>query len=114
IANPALRPESADIVEVDIERKLGRHMNLVVAGYSYWLNHFLESVLTDAGLFQVQNHGSVHADGVEIELNGRPFPWLEATASYAFQKSNDYDGDGVLENSPQHLAKLRFAAPLGK
>ena len=114
IANPALRPESADIVEVDIERKLGRHMNLVVAGYSYWLNHFLESVLTDAGLFQVQNHGKVHADGVEIELNGRPFPWLEATASYAFQKSNDYDGDGVLENSPQHLAKLRFAAPLGK
>ena len=30
-------------------------------------------------------------DGFEIELNGRPFRWLEATASYAFQKSNDCD-----------------------
>ena len=114
VANPSLSPESANTVEVDIERKLGRHMNLVVAGYSYWLNNFLESVLTDSGLFQVQNHGKVHADGVEIELNGRPFRWLEATASYAFQKSNDYDGDGILENSPQHLAKLRFAVPLGR
>ena len=114
IANPALRPESADTVEVDVERKLGRHLNLVVAGYSYWLNNFLESVLTDSGLYQVQNHGKVHADGVEIELNGRPFPWLEATASYAFQKSNDYDGDGILENSPEHLAKFRLAVPLGR
>lgn len=113
IANPALRPESANTVEVDVERKLGRHLNLVFAGYSYWLNNFLESVLTDSGLYQVQNHGKVHADGVEIELNGRPFPWLEATASYAFQKSTDYDGDATLENSPQHLAKLRFAVPLG-
>ncbi len=114
VANPALRPESANTVEIDVERKLGRHLNLVVAGYSYWLNDFLESVLTDAGLFQVQNQGNVHADGIEIELNGRPFPWLEATASYAFQKSNDYDGDGILENSPEHLAKLRFAVPLGR
>ncbi len=114
VANPALRPESANTVEIDVERKLGRHMNLVATAYSYWLNNFLESVLTDAGLFQVQNAGKVHATGFEIELNGRPFPWLEAAASYAFQKSNDYDADRTLENSPDHLAKLRFAVPLGR
>ena len=45
VANPALRPESADTVEIDVERKLGRHMNLVVAAYSYWLNNFLEERL---------------------------------------------------------------------
>ncbi len=58
--------------------------------------------------------GRVHATGFEIEVNGRPFHWLETTASYAFQKSTDYDADGVLENSPDHLAKLRFAVPLGR
>lgn len=114
VANPALRPESANTIEIDVERKLGRHMNLVATVYSYWLNNFLESVLTDAGLFQVQNAGKVHATGFEIELNGRPFPWLEAAASYAFQKSSDYDADRTLENSPDHLAKLRFAVPLGR
>ena len=114
VANPALRPESANTVELDLERKLGKRMNLVAAGYSYWLNDFIEAAFTDAGLIQYQNLGRVHASGVEIEINGRPFPWLETTASYAFQKSTDYDTDGVLENSPNHLAKLRFAVPLGR
>ena len=114
VANPALRPESADTFEVDVERRLGRHMNLVAAVYSYRLNSFLQGALLPDGLAQVQNHGKVHASGVEIELNGRPFSWLEATASYAFQKSNDFDVDSILENSPDHLAKLRFAVPLGR
>jgi outer membrane receptor for ferrienterochelin and colicins len=112
-ANPDLRPESANTVEIDIERKLGKRMNLVAAGYSYWLKNFLEGAYTDAGLFQIQNLGRVHATGFEIEFNGRPFHWLEAVASYAFQKSTDYDADGV-ENSPDHLAKLRVATPLGR
>ena len=114
VANPALRPESANTAEIDVERKLGRHVNLVAAVYSYWLSEFLEGAYTNAGLIQYQNLGKVHASGVELEINGRPFPWLEATASYAFQKSRDYDADGVLENSPDHLAKLRFAVPLGR
>ena len=114
VANPALRPESADTFEVDVERKLGRHMNLLAAVYSYRLNSFLEGGLLPDGLSQVQNHGTVHASGFEIELNGRPFSWLEATASYAFQKSNDFDADSILENSPDHLAKLRFAIPMGR
>jgi len=114
VANPALRPESADTFEVDVERKLGRHMNLLAAVYSYRLNSFLEGGLLPDGLSQVQNHGKVHASGFEIELNGRPFSWLEATASYAFQKSNDFDADSILENSPDHLAKLRFAIPMGR
>jgi len=114
VANPTLRPESADTFEVDVERKLGRHVNLVAAVYSYRLNSFLQGVLLPDGLSQVQNHGKIHASGFEVELNGRPFAWLEATASYAFQKSNDFDVDNTLENSPDHLAKLRFAVPLGR
>ncbi len=114
VANPALRPESANTVELDLERRLGKRMNLVAAGYSYWLSNFIEAGFTDAGLLQYQNLGRVHASGVEIEINGRPFNWLETTASYAFQKSTDYDADGSLENSPDHLAKLRFAVPLGR
>ena len=114
LANPALRPESANTIEVDVERKLGRHMNLIAAGYSYWLDKFLEGVYTDGGLVQVQNLGKIHATGVEVEINGRPFPWLEAAASYAFQKSHDFDAAVVLENSPDQLAKLRFAVPLGR
>ncbi len=113
VANPAARPEKIDTVEIDVERKIGKRLNLLTAAYGYWLHGFLEAVPVDNGLLQYQNVGSVHAKGVEIELNGRPFSWLEATASYALQRTIDDSDGGVLENSPQHLAKLRFAVPAG-
>jgi len=112
--NPNARPEKADTVEVDVERKLGERMNLVAAAYGYRLRDFLVGVYTDAGVIQYQNLGRIRSAGFEIEINGRPSAWLEATASYAIQKSDDNDPDGHLENSPVHLAKLRFAAPLGR
>jgi outer membrane receptor for ferrienterochelin and colicins len=112
--NPYARPERADTLEVDVERKLGKRMNLVAAAYGYWLRDFLVGVYTADGLIQYQNHGKINARGFEIEINGRPADWLNATASYAIQRSNDNDEDGHLENSPNHLAKLRFAVPLGR
>jgi iron complex outermembrane receptor protein len=110
-ANPLARPESADTGEIDIERKLGRRMNLQISGYGYRLTDFLLGVFLPNGLIQYQNSGEIRAAGVEIELNGRPLDWLEFTASYARQRAYD---DTVLENSPQDLAKLRFAVPLGR
>jgi iron complex outermembrane receptor protein len=90
--NPNARPESADTVEVDVERKLGKRMNLVGAAYGYWLRDFLVGVYTDAGVIQYRNAGKIHATGLEIEINGRPSTWLEATASYAIQQSKDPEG----------------------
>ena len=112
--NPNARPETSDTVEVDVERKLGKRMNLVAAAYSYWLRDFLVGVYTDAGLIQYQNTGDIHAAGLEIEINGRPSPWFEAAASYAVEKTSDPDGESTFENSPVHLAKVRFAVPLGR
>ena len=112
--NPNARPETSDTVEVDVERKLGKRMNLVAAAYGYWLRDFLVGVFTDAGLIQYQNTGNIHATGLEIEINGRPSGWLEATASYAIEKTTDPDGEGTFENSPVHVAKVRFAVPLGR
>ena len=112
--NPDARPERADTVEVDLERKLGKRMNLVAAVYGYRLRDFLEGTFDSNGLIQYRNVGRINAKGFEIEINGRPSAWLEATASYAIQKSTENDADGLVENSPDHLAKLRFAVPLGR
>jgi outer membrane receptor protein involved in Fe transport len=110
-ANPEARPETANTVEIDGERKLGKRMNLQVSAYGYRLYNFLEGVVLPDGLIQYQNDARIQAEGVEFEINGRPANWLESTASYALQWSRD---NTFLENSPQHLAKLRFAIPLGK
>jgi outer membrane receptor for ferrienterochelin and colicins len=112
-ANPALRPEWADTLEVDAERKLGKRMNLQASAYGYELHAFQLGVYLPDGLLQYQNTGRIQAEGLELEINGRPWNWLEATASYALQRSHNND-NSILDNSPQSLAKLRFAVPLGR
>jgi len=78
--NPDARPEKADTIEVDVERRLGKRMNLVAAAYGYRLRDFLVGVYTDAGVIQYQNLGRIRSAGFEMEINGRPSAWLEATA----------------------------------
>jgi outer membrane receptor protein involved in Fe transport len=112
VANPNARPEKVDTLEVDVERKLGRRMNLMAAGYGYKLDDFLATVYTPRGLGQIQNTGTIHAKGFEVELQARPAGWLEATASYSLQLADTDTAD--LPNSAQHLAKLHFAVPLGR
>ncbi|HEY1759155.1 MAG TPA: TonB-dependent receptor [Bryobacteraceae bacterium] len=113
-ADPTLRPESADTVEIDADRKLGKRMKLQASAYGYELHDFVLGVYLPNGLLQYQNTGNIQAEGVEFEINGRPTKWLETTASYAWQRSRNHSSGGILDNSPQNLAKLRFAVPLGR
>jgi TonB family protein len=111
VGNPDAHAETANTVEVDVERKLGKRIFLQSSAYGYRLDNFLVAVPLPDRLIQYQNDAKIEAEGIELEINGRPANWLEATASYALQWSRD---ETFLENSPQHLAKLRFAAPLGR
>jgi len=114
VANPNASPEKVDTIEVDVERRIGKRMNLVTTAYGYRLRDFLVSVYTDSGVAQTQNAGKIHAEGVGLELQTRPAAWLEATADYSLQAA-DYNPSGqALPNSPRHLAKLHFAVPLGR
>jgi outer membrane receptor protein involved in Fe transport len=112
VANPNARPEKVDTVEVDVERKIGKRMNLMTAAYGYTLNDFLSTLYIPSGLGQTRNAGAIHATGFEMELQARPAGWLEATASYSLQFADNDTAN--LPNSPQHLAKLHFAVPLGR
>lgn len=110
--NLSARPESADTFEIDAERRMGKRINLQASTYGYRLRNFLVGALLPGEVLQYQNTGRIQAEGVEVEINGRPAGWLEATVSYALQRSRD-DG-AALVNSPEHLAKLHFSVPLGR
>jgi outer membrane receptor for ferrienterochelin and colicins len=112
--NPNLRPEKTDTVEVDVERKLGKRMNLVASAYGYRMRDFIIGTFNSDGVIQYHNVGQLHATGLEIEMTGRPAAWLEASASYSLQRSVDDVEKAPLENSPVHLAKLHIAVPLGR
>jgi iron complex outermembrane receptor protein len=103
-----------DTIEADVERRIGKRMNLLTTIYGYRLHDFLVSVYTAGGVGQTQNAGKIHAKGFEMELQARPAAWLEATASYSIQQADDDLAKAELPNSPRHLAKLHFAVPLGR
>src|SRR5205085_5011211 len=67
MANPNARPEKVDTLEIDVERSIGRKVNLKTAVYGYRLSDFLVSVYTPSGVAQTQNAGKLHAAGFEVE-----------------------------------------------
>ncbi len=111
--NPGAHAESADTLEIDLERKLGKRINVQASAYGYRMRNFLEGLALPDGLIQYQNAGTIQAEGVEFEVTGRPAHWLEATASYSVQRSR-LTGSGILQNSPSQLGKVRFSVPLGR
>src|SRR5208283_2054786 len=66
-ANPNARPETANTVEFDVERKLGKRMNLQASAYGYRLQDFLVGVPLPDGVIQYQNDDAIQAEGIEIE-----------------------------------------------
>ena len=106
------RPEKVDTIEVDVERKIGKRLNLVTAAYGYRLAISWRACIPPRGLAQTQNTGQIHAKGFEIELQARPRGGWKRRAATRIQAA---DTDAAnLPNSPHHLAKLHFAVPLGR
>jgi iron complex outermembrane receptor protein len=111
-ANPNLRPEKANTFEFDVERKLTRRLNATVALYRYAVNDLLVGTYTAEGVFQAQNADRVRASGLEVEINGRPLPWLDVATGVAIQRAVNLAYNYPLPNSPGQIGKLRLAVPL--
>ena len=72
VANPALRPESADTVEVDAERKLGKRMNLQASAYGYRLHDFLVGVYPPGRTAPISEHSRDDSSRGHRTRNQRP------------------------------------------
>jgi len=114
LANTSLRPEHADTVEISGEHKLNERLSGLITVYQYWLGNLIQAVATDQGLLQYQNVARANARGIEGELSGKPYRWIETTASLAVQRATDGVTHAVLPNSPGWVAKFRSATPLLK
>jgi outer membrane receptor for ferrienterochelin and colicins len=113
IANVTLQPEVADTFEIAAEHRFNQRLSGLVTIYHYNLGNLIEAETSPAGLVQYQNSERTRANGVEIELAGKPARWLEAAASIALQNSIE-SNNSRHANSPGCVAKLYGAAPLFK
>jgi outer membrane receptor for ferrienterochelin and colicins len=112
-AGPPLRPEILHTEELVLEQQIGRSWRLTIDAY---LAQVFDLVGWQSepgtGLFAFRNMGSVHAMGLEGQLEHRWPGGFSARLSYAIQRTQDDDTRDVLTNSPTHLAKLQLRGPL--
>ncbi len=114
LAGP-LQNETANMFEVSAERKLRRNLEVVVAAYDYSFRNLITSnPVPGSYAQQYQNSGSAKSRGIELELSGKPVPWIEVSASYSYGGANDLLLQQLLPDSPHHIGKLRFATPLAR
>ncbi|SRR5579872_2663572 len=110
-SNPSLRAERAETLEAGLEHKFGARWSGLLNAYHYNLNNLIEGMNTPGGLLQYQNAADGSVDGVGTELSGKPAPWVETTASLAWQHAR-IENQTWLANSPAYIAKWRAAAPV--
>ncbi|MEK7406908.1 MAG: TonB-dependent receptor [Acidobacteriota bacterium] len=112
LANPLLKPETADTFEIAVERRINGRLSAVTTAYHYRLADLIQSVRAESDLLQYQNVARNRAAGLEFELNGRPWWRFATVASLAWQKTINSRTRDPLPNSPAWIAKWRLAAPV--
>jgi outer membrane receptor for ferrienterochelin and colicins len=113
VANPSLKPETANTYEVVYERGWNRDWKTNLSVYRYDLSDVISGTYTPEGLWQYVNTSEVRASGIEAEVSGRLFSTVDLLASLAIQRATALDR-AVLTNSPGTLGKLRISLPVIK
>jgi iron complex outermembrane receptor protein len=112
VANPALRGESIDTVELVADHRVGSNLSLRASLYQ-WTMRDLVTLGSDpvSGLSQYQAGDTVKAHGVELSADKTWGRGTRLRVSLSLQDVG-YANGGRLPNSPRLLAKLNLSAPL--
>ena len=107
-----LKPETINSAEVVVEHYLG---NNLLASMSLYRNSIknLISLTTDPEdeVLVFRNAESIHARGMDLEVEGQWSNGLRARVSYTFQEARNQMTGNLLSNSPKHLTKFNLILP---
>lgn len=112
IANPALKGETIETLELVAEHRV--HRNLSLRGSLYqWNLQSLITQMTDpvTGLLQFQSGENVKAQGLELSADKTWAAGARLRGSVSVQNVA-YASGAALLNSPKLLGKLNFSSPL--
>jgi len=112
-ANPDLDPEKIVTYEFVIEHQVRPNFRVTVDAYRNRISDSI-NLITDPDDDQLvfMNTGLVDAKGVELEAERLWDSGARLRTSYAWQTSSERETGATLVNSPRHLAKLNFSAPV--
>lgn len=111
VANPSLKPEEANSIDLGVYRDIGRHWTLGITADRIVDNGVIVPIYTTAGASEFVNSGSFHGIGLGGEIQGKPFRNADFDASFQQQQSW-LENRATLPNSPRGLGKVRVSIPL--
>ena len=112
VANPALKGETIDTLELVLDRRVGADLRLRGSLYQWNMKKLVALGIDPvSGLSQYQSGEDVQARGLELSAD-QTWDWggrLRGSLSY---QDAAYVSGAKLNNSPQVLGKLNFSGPL--
>jgi iron complex outermembrane receptor protein len=111
VANPSLKDETVDTMEVVVDHRVNDGLRLQAAAYRWTMQgQIVPGVDPVSGLSQFQAGGKILANGLELSAD-KTWNWGgRLRGSVSLQNARVDHGD-TLANSPQRLVKLNFSAP---
>jgi outer membrane receptor protein involved in Fe transport len=112
VANPALKGERIDTLELVADHSVNRHLNLRASAYQWRMRDLvILGIDPVSGLAQYQSGDRVKTKGLELSAD-ETWDWGgRLRGSLSFQQARDASS-APLNNSPELLGKLNFSAPL--
>jgi outer membrane receptor protein involved in Fe transport len=111
--NPTLDPEKIQNIEAVWEQDLGSHVRWSTNVFRNNANHLISEITDpESGLLMYVNADRSRATGVGTELGAHSGNGMGGSVAYSFTKAQDPKNDKELVNSPRHLGKIRFDAPI--
>jgi iron complex outermembrane receptor protein len=112
-SNPDLKPEKIRTYEAAWEQYFSDNYNSSLSAFYYRINYLI-SLFTDPAdnLMVYRNIDRIEAKGVDLSLQAKFESGLTGRISYTWQEASDADSGEWLVNSPRHLAKVNFSAPV--
>jgi iron complex outermembrane receptor protein len=101
ISNPSLVPQRATNVEAGVSG--GGRVRWKALAYRMAVE---DEIDFDARTFSYANIGRSTHTGLELDVNGRWWAWLQPSLSYALSRVVEVGGDTQLKNVPRHAVSL--------
>lgn len=111
LPNPNLNIEYVNASELVLERRWGNQSRILATAYHQNTSDFIKNASYNPNVIQYFNTQGGEANGIELEAEHHWPNNMRLRASYAYQDSRNNKGHWST-NSPHHLGKVNFTAPL--
>jgi iron complex outermembrane receptor protein len=113
-ANPDLQPEEITSYEFVVEHQVRPNFRLTADAYFNRISNNINLITDPVEVLKevYTNAGGVDAKGIELEAERLWDGGARLRTSYSWQTSRERETGATLVNSPRHLAKLNFSAPV--